>query len=102
MSAFAAEWGDGWTVVVSGMPEAAVEIGQGGTLKEAFANLEDTPIQSVVRSPEATALRWARNQWGHDQVPPWSDFEPVDDPRDDPAEEDEEDEDEEDEDEDES
>ena len=52
--------GDLWVVVLTGMPEDAVEIGIGNTVEEAWTSREDTAIQSVGRdSGEDSALSWA-------------------------------------------
>lgn len=79
MSTYAAKSGHLWTVVQSGMPEHAVQIGQGSTLKKALDDLYDTPIQSGDSRAEAEAISWAEGAWGDGAVPPWSDFEPVSD-----------------------
>lgn len=49
-------------IVLTGMPEDAVQIGTGETQVEAWASLERTPIQSAGRDAgEGAALRWAHS-----------------------------------------
>ncbi len=54
--------GDNWVVIETGMPEHAVQIGIGGTLREAYDSLEITAVQSAGRDGgRASALAWAHN-----------------------------------------
>lgn len=55
--------GNLWVVLETGMPEDAVQIGTGETLREAYDAREGTPIQSTGRdSGRLSALTWAHNQ----------------------------------------
>lgn len=55
--------GNLWVVLETGMPEDAVQIGIGETLREAYDSREGTPIQSTGRdSGRASALAWAHGQ----------------------------------------
>jgi hypothetical protein len=62
--------GSDYVVVLTGQPQDSVKIGVGATVAKAWANLQDTPIQSVGRdSGEAEAIRWAVGAgWVHDYV----------------------------------
>jgi hypothetical protein len=54
--------GDLWVVLETGMPQDAVQIGIGDTLREAYDSREGTAIQST--GPDggrASALAWAHN-----------------------------------------
>jgi len=54
--------GDLWVVAETGMPEHAVKIGTGDSLREAYDSLETTAIQSVGRdSGLSDALEWAHS-----------------------------------------
>lgn len=69
MSESAYLYGDEVVLIVTGMPEDAVEIGIGRDLTEARKSLEATPIQSVgpVGSAERAAIGWAHGQgWWDD------------------------------------
>lgn len=55
--------GDLWVVVETGMPEDAVQIGIGDTLREAYDLSESTPIQSTgPYGGAAAAIAWAHGQ----------------------------------------
>ncbi len=54
--------GNNWVVLEIGMPQDAVQIGIGDTLREAYEAREDTAIQSTGRDGgRASALAWAHN-----------------------------------------
>lgn len=54
--------GNLWVVLQTGMPEVAVQIGIGETLREAYDSREGTPVQSTGRdSGRLSALTWAHN-----------------------------------------
>ena len=51
--------GEGFVLVSVGMPEAAVQVGIGDSLEEAFGSLEGTAIQSAGSGAGELALEWA-------------------------------------------
>lgn len=57
-----------WVVVLKGMPEQAVKIGTGNSIREAWQSLEATPIQSAGRHVDDRALSWAKHAGWIDDI----------------------------------
>lgn len=54
-------YGTEYVAVLTGQPRDSVQIGVGKSRKEAYSNLQETPIQSVGSDcGEQAAIRWAR------------------------------------------